>query len=130
MSRVCETILNDVRGRMLEDIVLYETTRALARQGNGLTRPSAFKVLFPSGEFDMVVTDPQNGTCDICEINHTAERADEQFRHLVDPEKCAAAEKSFGRIASRVVYYRGPDFDHASGVKYRNVESYLSGLKA
>ena len=62
----------------------------------------------------------------ICEIKHTAERTDDQFRHLVDPEKCAAAERSFGRIASRVVYYRGPDFDHASGVKYRNVENYLA----
>lgn len=130
MSRACETILNDVRGRMLEDIVLYETTRSLARRGVGRTRPSAFKVLFPSGEFDMVVADPQKGTCDICEIKHTAERADEQFRHLIDPEKCAEAEKSFGRIASRVVYYRGPDFDHANGVRYRNVENYLSGLKA
>ena len=30
----------------------------------------------------------------------------------------------------RVVCYRGPDFDHASGVSYRNVENYLSGLKA
>ena len=91
-----------------------------------MAKPSAFKVLFPSGEFDMVVTDPQKGTCGICEIEHAAERTDEQFRHLVDPEKCAAAEKSFGRIASRVVYYRGPDFDHASGVKYRNVENYLA----
>ena len=130
MSRVCETILNDVRGRMLEDIVLYETTRSLACRGEGMLRPSAFKVMFPSGEFDMVVTNPQKGTCDICEIKHTAERADEQFRHLVNPEKCAVVEKSFGRIASRVVYYRGSDFDHASGVRYRNVENYLSGLKA
>ena len=130
MSRVCETILNDVRGRMLEDIVLYETTRSLPQREAGLLRPSAFKVLFPSGEFDMVVTDPREGTCDICEIKHTAERTDEQFRHLVDPEKCAAAEKSFGRIASRIVYYRGDDFDHASGVKYRNVERYLSGLRS
>ena len=39
------------------------------------------------------------------------------------------AGKSFGRIASRVVYYRGPDFDHASGVRYRDVEKYLSGLR-
>lgn len=130
MARVCETILNAVRGRMLEDLVLYETTRSLTGHGSDLTQPSAFKVLFSSGEFDMVVTDPRKGTCDICEIKHTAERADEQCRHLVDPDKCAAAEKSFGRIASRIVYYRGPDFDHANGVKYRNVETYLSGLKA
>ena len=128
LSRVCETILNDVRGRMLEDIVLYETVRSLSRRRIGFARPSAFKLLFASGEFDMVVTNPQKGTCDICEIKHTAERTDEQFRHLVDPEKCAVAEKAFGRIASRVVYYRGPDFDHASGIRYRNVENYLTGL--
>ena len=78
----------------------------------------------------MVVTDPQRGMCDISEIKHIAERTDETFRHQVDPEKCAAAEKSFGRIASRVVYYRGSDFDRANGVSYRNVENYLSGLKA
>ena len=129
LSRVCETILNDVRGRMLEDIVLYETTRSLARRQRGFARPSAFKVLFPSGEFDMVVTDPQRETCDICEIKHAVERCDGQFRHLVDPVKCAAAEKSFGRIASRIVYYRGADFDHASGVRYRNVEKYLQELR-
>ena len=40
------------------------------------------------------------------------------------------AEKSFGRIASRVVYYRGPDFDHARGVSYRNVENYLARVCA
>ena len=91
-------------------------------------RPSAFKLLFASGEFDMVVTNPQQGTCDICEIKHTAEPSDEQFRHLTDSKKCAAAEKTFGRISSRIVYYRGPDFNHESGVLYRNVEKYLSGL--
>lgn len=130
LSRVCETILNDVRGRMLEDIVLYETVRSLSRRRIGFARPSAFKLLFASGEFDMVVTNPQKGTCDICEIKHAAEPCDEQFRHLIDSKKCAVAEKTFGRIASRIVYYRGPDFNHESGVLYRNVEKYLSGLGA
>ena len=53
---------------------------------------------------------------------------DGQFRHLRDKEKCAQTERLFGRIASRKVYYRGPDFVHPSGVVYCNVEDYLKSF--
>ena len=50
------------------------------------------------------------------------------IRHLVDTDKCAQVERLFGRISSRKVYYRGPDFIHPSGVEYLNVEKYLKNL--
>ncbi len=54
--------------------------------------------------------------------------ADEQFRHLVDPELLLRTERAFGKVVGRTVLYRGPDFDHDAGISYRNVERYLKSL--
>lgn len=48
---ITERILEEVRGRMLEDIVLLETARALPKQYK------VFKLVFRVGEFDMVIYD-------------------------------------------------------------------------
>ena len=50
---ITEKILEDVQGRMLEDIVFLETKRAY-----GLRR-NVFKLKFASGEFDMVIQDKE-----------------------------------------------------------------------
>ena len=125
---VTERILENVRGRMLEDIVLMETIAANPKPKDIFGGREVFKLMFESGEFDMVVRDLGSGTCEICEIKHSREAVDGQFRHLVDKAKCAQVERLFGRISSRKVYYRGEDFVHPSGVEYRNVEAYLKSL--
>ena len=125
---VTERLLENVRGRMLEDIVLLETTMAIPKPRDIFDGKEVFKLMFDSGEFDMVIRDLRSGTCEICEIKHSREAVDEQFRHLVDPQKCAQVEALFGRISSRTVYYRGADFVHPDGIRYRNVESYLKSL--
>ena len=121
-------LLDDVRGRMLEDIVLMETLEVTPRPREIFSGREVFKLQFESGEFDMVVRDLGTQTCRLFEVKHSKERADEQFRHLVDTDLLSRTEKAFGKISSRVVLYRGDDFDHPSGVSYRNVESYLKGL--
>ena len=120
---VRDAILDEVRGRMLEDIVLLETIKAKA----GGTK-SVFKLQFAAGEFDMVVADRESLTCELFEVKHTTERDDRQLRHLVDREKLAATEHRYGEITSRTVLYRGRDFRHPSGVAYQNVEKYLMSL--
>lgn len=125
---VTERILENVLGRMLEEIVLLETIAVNPKPHDILEGREVFKLMFASGEFDMVVRDLKTGTCEISEIKHSCEAVDAQFRHLVDPEKCAAVETLFGRITARKVYYRGHDFVHPSGVVYCNVENYLKGL--
>ena len=87
-----------------------------------------FKLQFESGEFDMVVRDLSAGTCRLYEVKHSAERVDEQFRHLVDSNLLSRTEKAFGKIVGRTVLYRGPDFDNDVGISYRNVERYLKLL--
>ena len=120
---VRDAILDEVRGRMLEDIVLLETIKAKA---NGPV--SVFKLQFAAGEYDMVVADSDTLTCDLYEVKHSTEPDERQRRHLTDEKKLAATGKRYGAITSRTVLYRGPDFTHESGVAYRNVASYLKSL--
>jgi hypothetical protein len=120
---VADAILDEVKGRMLEDIVLLETIKA---RGDGNT--SAFKLQFAAGEFDMVVADRNRATCEIYEVKHSTVADDRQLRHLVDPEKLAATERRYGTILSRTVIYRGGGFVHSSGIAYRNAAEYLKSL--
>ena len=116
-------ILDDVKGRMLEDIVLLEVRK---------TAPStmeAFKFKFDaSGEFDMVIYDKAGQNCRIYEIKHSTEANEKQTLHLRDAEKCQIVENRFGPISGKFVLYRGKD-TFAEGVQYLNVENFLCGLK-
>lgn len=115
--------LDDVKGRMLEDIVLLEVRK---------TAPStmeAFKFKFDAGgEFDMVIYDKAGQNCRIYEIKHSTEVNEKQTIHLRDAEKCQIVEKRFGPISGKFVLYRGKD-TFAEGVQYLNVENFLCGLK-
>ena len=116
-------ILDDVKGRMLEDIVLLEVRK---------TAPStmeAFKFKFDAGgEFDMVIYDKTSQNCRIYEIKHSAKVNEKQTIHLRDAEKCQIVENRFGPISGKFVLYRGKD-TFAEGVQYLNVENFLCGLK-
>lgn len=116
-------ILDDVKGRMLEDIVLLEVCKAAP------STMEAFKFKFDAGgEFDMVIYDKTSQNCRIYEIKHSAEVNEKQTIHLRDAEKCQIIEKRFGPISGKFVLYRGKD-TFAEGVQYLNVENFLCGLK-
>ena len=121
---VCDKILEDVRGRMLEDIVLLETSKTIQPK-----RYEVFKLRFETGEFDMVIYDREEYVCSIYEIKHSDQFDENQYRHLADEEKCALTERKFGKIAQKTVLYRGEDFETEDGILYRNVENYLKELK-
>ena len=115
-----QRILTDIKGRMLKDIVLLETKLATPKK-------QVFVLQFPVGEFDMVVFDPNAGSCRIFEIKHSEEAAPQQYRHLIDAEKCAQTEHRYGPITGRFVLYRGKD-QVVEGIRYQNVEEYLKTL--
>ena len=119
-TAVQERILSEIRGRMLEDIVLLETKLANPQK-------QVFVLQFPVGEFDMVVFDPVAGSCHIFEIKHSAEIAPQQYRHLIDEEKCAQAEHRYGPITGKTVLYRGEN-RVIEGIQYQNVEEYLRNI--
>ena len=121
-ARVLERILNEIRGRMMEDIVLLETKMA---------RPdkNVFRLQFAVGEFDMVVVDPETITTQVYEIKHSREAVPAQYRHLVDKEKCEQTAFRFGEITGKAVIYCG-ETKRDGNIEYINVEEYLRNLGA
>ena len=119
-NAVLERIRSEIKGRMMEEIVLLETK---------LAKPDmqVFKLQFAIGEFDMVVCDPLTLSCKIYEIKHSAEAVAEQYRHLADAQKCAETERQYGTITGKYVIYRGEPHSE-NGVEYINVEEYLRNL--
>ena len=113
-------ILDEIRGRMMEDIVLLETQAAFPSK-------KVFRLQFAVGEFDMVIWDPDAVTCELYEIKHSKEAVPQQCRFLTDADKCEAAEFRYGRITKKAVIYRGPDMRDGE-VEYINVEGYLKAL--
>lgn len=120
-NAVIERILSDIKGRMMEDIVLLETKIANPKK-------QVFQLQFAVGEFDMVVADNANATCEIYEVKHNKKQAKEQYRHLMDEEKLKSTAFRYGKITKKVVIYRGENTTLENGIEYRNVEEYLKSL--
>lgn len=121
-ARVLERILNEIRGRMMEDIVLLETKMACPDK-------NVFRLQFAVGEFDMVVVDPATITTQVYEIKHSREAVPAQYRHLVDKEKCEQTAFRFGEITEKAVIYCG-ETKSDGDIEYINVEEYLRNLGA
>lgn len=119
---VTDKILEDVCGRLMEEIVLLETEKALPKSKR------VFKLLLSRGEFDMVIYDSQTNSCELYEIKHSNKIVPEQYHVLLDPERCKEAERRFGSISKRCVLYCGEDYETKDGVIYLNVENYLKSL--
>ncbi|MCD7923067.1 MAG: hypothetical protein LUG27_11680 [Clostridiales bacterium] len=68
-----------------------------------------------------------NPACGIYEIKHSKEIVPNQYRHLINAEKCAQTEHRFGAITGKYVIYRGKAAE-SEGIRYLNVEEYLKSL--
>lgn len=119
-KRIIDRLLSEIIGRMMEDIVLFETK---------IFNPDkyVFKLQFDVGEFDMVVFDPDKICCEIFEIKHSTELVPKQYQHLNDEEKCRITEHHYGPIKRKSVIYRG-ETTEVNGIHYINVEKYLNHL--
>ena len=127
-KRVTERIIDEIKGRMMEDIVLLETK--LSKKNC-----EVFRLQFAIGEFDMVVFNPDEGTCEIYEIKHSKEVVPQQCKHLLDKQKCKDTEFRYGTITGKYVIYRGATtslvqagVETPEDVTYLNVEEYLKKL--
>jgi len=115
-------IIEDIQGRMLEDIVYFETKRVAKKNQD------VFKLRFASGEYDMVVYDKQTNTCQTYEVKHSQEYVPQQAKNLMDEEKSELTELRFGKITRKCVLYRGKTLIGENGIEYKNVEEYLCEL--
>lgn len=119
---VSERILEEVRGRMMEDIVLLETSKSAKRHQR------VFKLQFAVGEYDMTVYDSKLNTCRCYEVKHSTKIVPGQTRFLVDEEKLTQTSRRFGQIVNRYVLYRGEGALMENGIEYQNIEKYLKQL--
>ena len=120
-NMIIKRILDEVKGRMMEEIILLETKIAKPQK-------SVCKLFFAFGEFDMVVYDKEQATCEIYEIKHSQEVISNQQRFITNQDLCEKTEFRFGKIISKNVIYRGADQKLDNGVNYLNVENYLKNL--
>ena len=119
---VAGRILDEVKGRMLEDITLLETSKALGKNYH------VFKYQFGKGEYDMVIYDRKNKCCAVYEIKHSSEYVREQGRHLMNEEMLKLTTPRYGKLAGRYVLYLGQPMDTEDGIAYRNAEEFLKML--
>lgn len=129
---IVKEILNCVKGGLLEDLVTVNYQRSLP------DRFEVFKVMFDpiygivkrAGEFDMVVYDKQNHSCELYEIKHDSEIKDSQITHLLDEDKLQWMASQYGDITKRAVIYMGESKEKNShGIEYINANELLDELK-
>ncbi|MGN1184357.1 MAG: AAA family ATPase [Oliverpabstia sp.] len=121
-TMVSERILEEVRGRMMEEIVLLETYKSAKKNKR------VFKLTFSVGEYDMAIYDSRENTCECYEIKHSDQIVPVQTKYLIDEEMLNQTSKRFGNISKRCVLYRGEDTILENRIEYRNVEEYLKNL--
>ena len=118
---ILDRIKSEVRGRMMEDIVLLETKKSFPEK-------QVFKLQFAVGEYDMVIFDSKTISCQIFEIKHSKERDQNQIRFLTNDDRNKETEFKFGKIERRCLIYRGENTSEF-GVQFINVEDYLKSLR-
>lgn len=119
---ITDRILEEVRGRMLEDIVLLETMKALGRNYD------VFKYQFATGEYDMLIYGRNERGCAAYEIKHSDKCVREQSRHLRNENMLSLTTPRFGTLEGRYVLYLGENKDTDDGIAYRNAEQFLKAL--
>ena len=120
---IINKILEDVKGKMLEEIVLLETFKVIP------TSLEVFKFKFNGGgEFDMVIYNKIQNTCQLFEVKHSDKTNDKQTRFLLDEDKCNLIENKYGKIKNKYVIYRG-ESKRIGTINYKNVEEFLISIK-
>ena len=114
-------ILEEAKGRILEEWVIFETQRTL-NKGELL-----YQVAFSRGEFDMVVIRPQANEVELYELKHALKQNPRQIKNLINDQLCNWASR-LGRITKKIVLYRGETLPPKNGIEYINVMEYLCRL--
>ena len=125
-DEIIETIMTDVKGRMLEDIVLLESTYRKTKEEIVFK----YKRKNSAGEIDMVKYDKANRCFRVYEIKHTDKMFPKaQCKYLNDKELINTLSNKYGELATKYVLYRGNFSGVEDGVRYENVGVYLRSLR-
>lgn len=116
-SYISKRILSEIKGRMMEDIILLETKLFYPDK-------EVFKLKFAIGEYDMVIFDSKSLSCETYEIKYGKDVYPSQYQHLINEDKLKVTEFNYGDIKRRCVIYNGESHID-NGIEYINVDEYL-----
>ena len=127
---ISDIILHDVSGRLLEDIIQYDTY--LATSGNSEVKfITEFRwEKYRSAEIDMVVV--KDCGCELYEIKNSDKIVKNQSRWLRNTEVINEVSRLYGKVIKRAVIYRGKSEVvniEGTDIEYINAEGYLEGLR-
>lgn len=116
-------ILEDVKGRMLEDIVALEMS-SYKKEENDI-----FKYKFiTGGEYDVVSYIASSNSYSLYEIKHSNQVVyDSQTKYLHNENMLSHMSRLYGKLDGRYVLYRGNDHKE-DDINYLNVEKFLENL--
>ncbi len=121
---ILNKILSDVKGRMLEEIVLLEST--FAKKSTEIVFKYIDNITW--AECDMVKYNKRKDSFVAYEIKH-AKKANvaTQAKHLNNKNFMLELSKKYGTLEKKVVLYRG-HAQEIDGIKYLPVDYYLKNL--
>lgn len=120
---IINKILSDVKGRMMEDIILYETSLILGK--NNVFKYKAIA----GGEIDMVCYNKEDNTFNVYEIKHSDKIAYEsQTKFLHNEHLINSLEEIYGKLKNRYVLYNGEN-KIVEDVNYLSAQEYLNELR-
>lgn len=127
-KQICEQMLYAVSGKILEDIVVFESMQALA--GHPEYEVFQFRWDKNGSEFDLVIHDTEEEVMTLVEVKNHDIFYENDAKHLCNMETINFLREKFPNvyIADRKVLYRGEDQFHENGVSWENVNSFLRNL--
>lgn len=126
-EKILETLDNDIKGGILEDIIFYQLSVENKDDKN-------IEILkyhnAQSQEIDAVIYDRSSKSICLIEIKHSNEQVEGQRKHLCNEPLCTEIVSKAGvPIANKVVIYLGENGQSDDGVLYINAEDFLKQSK-
>lgn len=121
-----ELIDNDIRGRMLEDIIFFGITQSDCDDNYRVLK---YRDDFGK-EFDVVIIDKRTNNAAAIEVKHSDKKISNQYKHLTDNKFCREFEKEYGcKICSKTVIFTGTSgVCENSSIHYINAEDFLLNI--
>lgn len=127
---VMDKLDSKIRGDMTEQIVVFETSKALSSDKFFVCKVS-FSNSDPNkekGEYDMLIYDRERNSYFAFEIKHTTEPYSGQYCHLMNEKFKEVIDSKYGSKENVSVLYNGKPFKTPSGVLYLNISDFIKEI--
>lgn len=127
---VMDKLDTKIRGDMTEQIVVFETSKAIPSDRFFVCKVS-FSNSDPNkekGEYDMLIYDRKENSYFAFEIKHTTEPYSRQYDHLLNKNFKRVVDYKYGDKENVSVLYNGKPFKTPSGVLYLNISDFIKEI--